>query len=132
MELFLLYIWLKLGTISTFLIISAVILTICFLIMMARVPIHNENYEYKIRLGEEKKLYFSEVPWKRLLIPSIFCALFAGFLPTKTDVAVLVAGHYALKLSDTPEAGKLMTLIRKKANDILDEELGEKPRKPYG
>ena len=54
----------------------------------------------------------------------MFLAL-VGVIPSKSDVAILVGANYAFKAADTPEAQKVMTLIRKKANEMLDEQLKE-------
>ena len=56
-----------------------------------------------------------------------------GFLitiiPNQIQTAVLVAGHYALKMANTPEASKVMSVLRKKANEYLDQQLADKVTK---
>jgi hypothetical protein len=104
MELFLLYIWLKLGSIFWFIFASAFVSFIVFLIAAA--------YEE----GEIATL------WIKIALALSVCAT---LLPDKTDVAILVGANYALKAAETPEAQKVMTILRAKANEILDSEIKE-------
>lgn len=47
----------------------------------------------------------------------------AVLLPSQNTVAVMVGTHYAVKLSGSEEGAKVASLIRKKANEYLDEQL---------
>lgn len=120
MELLALYVWLKLNFIIG-IFIGALILSILIAIGgWAWTTDGNTRDEDKERVKMWKPIFF-----KRLIPTAIICLLMAGMIPSRTDVAVLVGGHYALKLSETPEAGKIMSLLRKKANEILDSELAK-------
>lgn len=119
MELFLLYIWLKLGSISTFLI------TIC--VLLAGVAIWSamnisEYHEKYIGKGYVKQMTDRR---NKFTMYSLITLALVGGLPSKTDVAILVGANYALKAAETPEAQKVMTILRAKANEILDAEIKE-------
>lgn len=114
MELFLLYLWLKLNSIigaSIGLAIAACGATLFGLMWWS---------------VERNRL----MPHFKKAVAAII-ALFAMavLLPSKTDVAILVGGHYALKMADTPEAAKVMSVLRLKANELLDEQLKSKETK---
>lgn len=49
--------------------------------------------------------------------------------PSAKDTAILVGASYAIDLAKSPEGQKIQTLIRKKANDFLDEALEGKEAK---
>jgi hypothetical protein len=104
MELFLLYIWLKLGSIFWFIFASAVVSFIVFLIAAG---------------GDDVEI--AKI-WVKIALALSVCAT---ILPSKTDVAILVGANYALKAAETPEAQKVMTILRAKANEILDAEIKE-------
>ena len=122
MELFLLFIWLKLGSISTFLVILSVVSLAITLFMTMDIGISRDDYVKEKRLKELTDFR------NAAFITTITAALVATFLPSKTDVAILVGANYAFKAADTPEAQKVMTLIRKKANEMLDEQLKEETK----
>ena len=119
MELFLLYFWLMLGNISTFLGILTFIGFAITLFMTMDIGINRDDYVRNKRLKELTDFR------KATFIATILIGLVVTFLPSKTDVAILVGANYAFKAADTPEAQKVMTLIRKKANEMLDEQLKE-------
>ena len=58
-----------------------------------------------------------------------FCALSVLVIPTSQQLAVLVGVNYAMKLSGSPEGQKILALVRKKANQLLDEQLAEPEKK---
>lgn len=62
------------------------------------------------------------------VIAAAFLAPVLLLTPTARDIAVLVSTHYALELGKSPEGTKVMSLIRKKANEYLDEALAEKKK----
>ena len=115
MELFLLYCWLKLDSILMMLWISLFITAIVLIFATAhRMDIsEDENPEAVLFRKQHTKAYKS---WFAL-------ALFALLLPNSTNVAVLVAGSYAIDFVKSPEGTKVSALIRGKANEILDAEL---------
>ena len=104
MELFLLYIWLKLGSIFWF-IVAGMIVSLVVGVVLAE---NGEDYYAKL--------------WFKIALAFSICAM---LIPSKTDVAILVGANYALKAAETPEAKKVMTILRAKANEILDAEIKE-------
>lgn len=122
MELFILYIWLKLNAIGVLLVLLAVSSTLIGAIGSIVSWCMSQDYPNDDSYKVAHKLF------RKLLFSAMFFIPAAVLLPSKTDVAVLVGGHYALKLADTPEASKVMSLLRKKANDLLDEELKGKTK----
>ena len=108
MELFLLYIWLKLGVISGFLIGVGLFLMALTIVCLMYYAIEKDKFYAKT--------------WRNVAF--VFVVFFvANFIPTQKEAAILVGTHYALKVTDTPEAAKVMTLLRQKANEMLDEQL---------
>lgn len=63
---------------------------------------------------------------KRIFITFVVIVGAHALLPSSKDTAYLVAGHYALKAVELPEAQKIASVLRKKANEFLDEQLKEK------
>jgi len=127
MELFILYLWLKLdvfiGIFTALGFIFSVLTLICFIVVA------NHNDSAKWTWSKEKKISYSIIPWKRLVSVVGICFLMSNFIPNKADTAILVGAHYALKVAETPEAAKVMKLLRQKANDLLDEELNKTTKK---
>jgi len=118
MELFLMYLWLKLDAILTVMFFLTIPLgVIAFVISMY---IHTAGST----LSKEEQ-YASLKVRNRLIYGMIFCAALALFVPTSKQIAVLVGTNYALELARSPEGAKISQLIRKKANDFLDEQLKE-------
>lgn len=115
MELLTLYVWLSLHSILVGL---AVLLVISILYMVVILLILASMNDTEVE-ESEKKPWMKW--WKRM--PAMAISFFALLIliPNPQQIAVLVAGHYALKMSETPEAGKVMALLRKKANEYLDE-----------
>lgn len=122
MELFILYLWLQLPGIFGLLLA----LTIASAICLAGISVYSLPWMERNEVDNERiaDSYFKKLP--KLIGIVCFFVCSATFLPSKTDVAVLIGGHYAMKLADTPEAGKVVSLLRKKANEMLDEELAKK------
>lgn len=118
MELFLLYLWLKMDSIITIFQTTGVVSGFIFFVtfMFSHMTSSYEDmYKYAVE--------FKTKTWKKWIFLPITCFMIGTFLPSKTDVAVLVGGSYALDVAKSPEAAKLMTVVRGKANEILDEEI---------
>lgn len=116
MELLLVYLWLKLGAIKVLLsVILAVITTV-----MPTVFVFRRDMNAKERDAWDKH---------KSLRRSIFVSLvlLVTFLPSKTDVAILVGSSIAIDMKNSPEAEKVGTLLRQQANKLLDEAIKEKP-----
>lgn len=130
MELFLLYLWLKLDSIIT------VLGFVCFLSVVAlgiyyicRSVDYCDNY---IRDRKESYVAFDagHKNLKKYLVLAIpFSLITAVALPDSKDTAILVGASYAIDLAKSPEGVKVQSLIRKKANEYLDEALKEKGTK---
>lgn len=118
MEVFFVYLWLKL---------DAVLLTllICGLILIAS-PI---NYAFRrdttFREEEINHIKSQWPSYKRAFKTGLFILLLFVMLPSSKQTAILVGTSYAVDLAKSPEGGKVASLIRKKANDYLDEALKE-------
>jgi hypothetical protein len=62
---------------------------------------------------------------KKWFVASATLVVIAAAIPTQNQVAVLVGTHYALELGKSPEGQKIVSLVRAKANNYLDEQLKE-------
>lgn len=119
MEIFLLYFWLKLNTIIGLFILLCVGSVAAALLRFAWC---HTPYDYA---ETDKRLVASKHLWWRFASGALVGLFLANSIPNKTETAILVGGHYALKIGETPEAAKIMSLMRKKANEILDQELAK-------
>lgn len=133
-EVFLVYLWLKLDTISAVLFaVSAV--TIIGTVIWAGPVVYSFQDEHGWETSREarklQKAYRKTHKWLwwSMIFMAIFCFLVGHLLPTPKQAAALVGTHYAVQLAGSPEGQKVMTLIRKKANDYLDEQLKEEVKK---
>jgi hypothetical protein len=109
LELLLIYLWLKLdvvrGTLGVLCLLGGVgVLVLC---MIASVESWEPGFKWARRIG-----------WA---LP--FAGALAVLVPSAKDVAVLVGASYAIDLARSPEGAKVASLLRGKANEILDEEL---------
>lgn len=111
MELFVLFLWLKLGVLIGVLTAVCAALGVSLLLMCF------------FNAVEYDKVYSN---WKKHLAAFVGAVLITGLVPSQKDTAILVGAHYALKVAESPEAGKVVSLLRKKANDMLDSELAGK------
>jgi hypothetical protein len=88
-----------------------------------------------INATDEKKCWSDDGPWRTFknktaklrLTLFLVAATFVIFLPSKTDVALLVGSSIAIDMKNSPEAAKVSTLLRQQANKLLDEAIKEKP-----
>jgi hypothetical protein len=117
MELFLIYVWLKINSIITMAQIATVFLGFGALGFFISAAIDEDIYGAIPSVPIHRKLA------KKLAAWAIGCAVIWGVVPDKTDIAILVGASYALDLARSPEGQKVQTLIRGKANQMLDEEL---------
>ena len=135
MELFLLYVWMKLSTIQVVLVIfiaagvvAVPALALALTLLDDSVPKRynydtREEWETAVEAKKKNRGPYRLLQRLKWAIPALI-ALFV-VMPSQTQTAVLVAGHYALRMADSPEASKVMQVLRKKANEYLDEELKE-------
>jgi cytochrome b561 len=115
MELFLIYVWLK---IPSFLAGLAIFAIGCFGFILATY-IGTPYYE------DQKKEWTAKWKNTRKVLAGIAITVLVihMLIPSKTDVAILVGAHYGMKLTNSDEGQKVWKLMRGKANELLDEEL---------
>ena len=119
MEVFLVYLWLKLDSFST----SLLFVGLCLLFT----PIIYTFGKFDCWTKEEKQ-EFADKWWKsvkKAVYAGIFCLFVALVAPSSKQTAILVGTSYAVDFAKSPEGAKIGQLIRKKANDYLDEQLKE-------
>jgi len=114
MELFILYLWLKLDAFRSFLAVAAIATGIVALIITIFTldPVNDTGTKFPFMKGN-----------RLMPLLSLFFIIANVALPDKTQTAYLVGAHYALKAAESPEVEKIISLLRKKANIILDTEL---------
>ena len=120
MELFLLYVWLKLDTIH-FTCGFIIVLTLIYLLFRAMWATSPSN-DRKREMTSQKL----STSIRRCSVTIAVLFITGLVLPTQKETAVLVAGHYALQVIESPEAAKIVGVLRMKANEYLDKELSIK------
>lgn len=115
MELFLLYLWLKLDFFG---------LVLCLFFMVGLLIY---GFSWIIRTGP---CYFDKASQikikakqKLILVGTMGCLVASLVLPSSKDVAILVAGSDTLDLAKSPEGAKVATLLRGIANEVLNAEI---------
>jgi hypothetical protein len=115
MEVFLLYLWLKIDAIRWLLMASFVVVIFPYLFF---------RFVYAMEGG-----HGVEKPRTRWLVLAVVLITAHTAIPNTGQTAALVAAHYVVKAAESPEATKLMQVLRKKANEYLEEQLEEAPKK---
>lgn len=150
MELFLIYIWLKLSTILWILACTALLTGVLFFVSKVAwtlEDIPDISFEKWVVTDEAKRLgadagfpHSTKALWRRhvsttqrktyhIPLPKwfVWVPLSSGLLyvviPDKTEAAVLVASSIAIDVAKSPEGTKIGQLLRGKANELLDAEL---------
>ena len=119
MELFVIYLWLKVDLFIN--IFTWVLAPITLIVLLVYVIARSEKHSYSI---EQFKTNWDNKLKKFLIISGTLFTI--GILtPDSKDIAILVGASYAVDFAKSPEGAKIGTLIRKKANDYLDEQLKE-------
>lgn len=119
MEVFLVYLWLKLDSFLG----SLVFIGLCLLCA----PIIYSFGKTECWTEKEKR-EFTDKWWKKVkkaVYAGIFCLFVVLIAPSSKQTAILVGTSYAVDFAKSPEGAKIGELIRKKANDYLDEQLKE-------
>lgn len=114
MEVFFVYLWMQLTSISIlFLTVSCLAACMWIAGWLAR----SET--------RENTPFYNKVVRVQKGCVGVFAVMGTLFflLPSQATVAVMVGTHYALKLASSEEGVKVQSLIRKKANEYLDEQL---------
>lgn len=119
MELFVIYLWLKVDLFIN--IFTWVLVPITLIILLIYVIARDAKNSYSI--GEFKTNWDNKL--KKFLIISGTLFSIGILTPDSKDIAILVGASYAVDFAKSPEGAKIGTLIRKKANDYLDEQLKE-------
>lgn len=123
MELFLIYIWLKLDSIIPVFGISTVLLLACALICGLHCTFEDLWNVSQVPEHRRRAAASSVSLFKRLFIGGICTLVLAIGLPSSKDVAVLAGSYFGMQVVKSEEAQKVWTLMRGKANELLDEEI---------
>lgn len=119
MELFVIYLWLKVDLFIN--IFTWVLAPVTLIVLLVYAIARSEKSSYSI---EQFKTNWDNKLKKFLIISGTLFTI--GILtPDSKDIAILVGASYAVDFAKSPEGAKIGTLIRKKANDYLDEQLKE-------
>lgn len=123
MELFLLYVWMKLPALSWAMgLASLILMVIWFAYWVWGCDEDSMTANTLARMAARR----AGAGYKKAMLYPYYAICLAAVnlvMPGQTQTAVLVAGHYALTMAASPEASKVMAVLRKKANEYLDEEL---------
>lgn len=135
MEVFLVYLWLKLDSIRTFihLVFGFALPALAVIMLMFRTAKYDPFDEpppdwVTARKAKNKPTNVGSYAWPRLAGITAFVLashIFAGLMPTSNQTAALVATYYAVSLAKSEEGNKVLTLVRTKANEFLDSELSK-------
>jgi len=119
MEVFLVYLWLKINAFSMILLIAGIILMLMIVWYRMKLDFAWDAEGKKIVRDQ----WWSVV--KRNFFIGVACVIISTATPSAQQVAILVGTSYAVDFAKSPEGAKIGQLIRKKANDYLDEQLKE-------
>ena len=125
MELFLIYLWLKL---DAFLMVLYIALFFSIFATAVTLIPWEEPAGYTARTEEHltriANARLSRMTWRKRGV-TLFMTLLVPYLliPNSKETATLVLSHYALSFANSPEGEKVFKLIRATANNILDTEL---------
>ncbi len=125
MELFLIYLWLKLDSLVAFCVITSIILLFAYGILWG--PRSAESLDSRVKnYPEEFPLAVKLIKWHpRILVVGLVLSFLGGVLPSSRDVAILVGASVAIDVAKSPEGVKIGHLLRGKANELLDAELSK-------
>ena len=119
MEVFFVYLWLKLDSFLALVGFAGTVLLFCWVAYL----IGKEGCHY-----EDAKEAFTNKWWnktKKAVYLGFFCIFITTMAPSSKQTAILVGTSYAVDFAKSPEGAKIGVLIRKKANDYLDEQIKE-------
>lgn len=119
MEVFLVYLWLKINTFSALLFVVGAVL----MLMLFWYALKVDFAYYPSEKESIREQWWSTI--KRNFFIGVTCVLISVAIPSAQQVAILVGTSYAVDFAKSPEGAKIGSLIRKKANDYLDEQLKE-------
>ncbi|MGE5452214.1 MAG: hypothetical protein ACM3VZ_10300 [Acidobacteriota bacterium] len=116
MEVFLVYLWLKLDTVL-------IVMCTCGVLMLISPAFYAMSKDLVWKDEEIRRIELMWPIYKRAFISGCVILILCTVLPSSKQTAILVGTSYAVDLAKSPEGVKVVSLIRKKANEYLDEEL---------
>lgn len=129
MELLLVYLWLRLDTLSVVLGLCAAGAFVMLFVLLPAMTIEAPGRYTKCADGEMRCVPHTLWSWwptrATMLVLFVSVPLLIA-MPSSRDVAVLVAAHYGKQAIVSPEGHKLLELARKRANEWLDEQLRQR------
>lgn len=126
MEVFLVYLWLKLDTfigITTSLWIGLAI----FVAASTFHILNNGNHIYEDYQKEwQQTKGRSWRKWRNYsLVSALIFYILSAAIPTSKETAILVGASIAVDVAKSPEGTKVAALLRGKANELLDEQINK-------
>jgi len=144
MDLFFIYLWLKLDAIGIFCASIGALLSLVVVLVGTVNSTTKVNPAYDAWKKENSKQLVYHNPydpnlrvmlwstWPRWKYVPMMMLVMSVILPTSRDTAIIFASHYALELSKSPEGEKVWQLVRGTVNKELDAALADlvKPKGP--
>lgn len=119
MELLLIYLWLKLDSFGALL--TGVIIAGTLFYFLGWIPRVIEQLD-----REDDGLGLVFCRWHSRMVWAVCGAVMLQLVtPSSKDVAILVGSSIALDVAKSPEGTKVASLLRGKANELLDEEISK-------
>lgn len=118
MELFLIYLWLKLDSFGWLLMSIAIFGTMVLTVITIAGRI-GEDWDTSPTPEEKRYIKWLNRAW--LVVG--FSIVGSVFLPSSKDVAIIVGSSIAIDTIKSPEGQKISQLLRGKANELLDAEI---------
>ena len=131
MEVFLVYLWLKLDSLLTILGVASAISFAAFI--LGWIPRSVEYLDEKAkgdRFDEPSEIAQKFCKWHtRTLFIGIIFTFFGLVIPSSKETAILVGTSIAVDVAKSPEGAKVAQLLRGKANELLDEQIKKLEKK---
>lgn len=130
MEVFLVYLWLKL---DTFIALTTVLwIILALLALLSSLVILDSGGKLWDREKEEWQQ--NKGPgwrkWRKsCLISALILCIFSVAIPSSKETAILVGTSIAVDVAKSPEGAKVAQLLRGKANELLDEQIKKLEKK---
>lgn len=119
MEMFLIYLWLKLDLLLFLVSFGSLVGIASFLVM--GVVRTSDCWDINTTQNEARLIKLH----KRVGVLTLVMGCGALLLPSSKEVAILVGSSVALDVAKSPEGTKIAALLRGKANELLDEEMNK-------
>lgn len=127
MEVFLVFLLLKLDAIRNALVALTFILGIVAVLSLV---VYFMNYcDYRLYHEDGKPDVWRKFPAPVRVMVWVFpfMSVMAILSPTTKELAILIGAHYVVEAASSPEGIKAQVLVRQKLNELLDEQLNKKP-----